>query len=152
MASLFAGNGVVIKCSEQVVWSTSWFIGVIRECLAVCGFDPELVQVCSSIDFSQPILINIFPPACVLLARRSKCPDYFTVDQTYHLHRVGRGWTKSASPSGIATLRSNLHQVAEAATTHLTPITLELGGKDPAVILPGTNLEKWSSLWMRGIL
>jgi acyl-CoA reductase-like NAD-dependent aldehyde dehydrogenase len=42
-------------------------------------------------------------------------------------------------------------KVAMAATTHLTPVTLELGGKDPAVILPGTNLEQWASTWMRGV-
>jgi acyl-CoA reductase-like NAD-dependent aldehyde dehydrogenase len=39
-----------------------------------------------------------------------------------------------------------------AATQHLTPVTLELGGKDPAIVLPGTDIEQWSSLWMRGIL
>ena len=42
-------------------------------------------------------------------------------------------------------------QVAVAATVNLTPVTLELGGKDPAIILPGTELEKWISVWMRGI-
>jgi len=31
-------------------------------------------------------------------------------------------------------------------------VTLELGGKDPAIVLPGTDIERWSSLWMRGIL
>lgn len=39
-----------------------------------------------------------------------------------------------------------------AATEHLTPVTLELGGKDPAIVLPHTDLQKWASLWMRGIL
>lgn len=43
-------------------------------------------------------------------------------------------------------------KVAVAATVNLTPVTLELGGKDPAIILPGTNLEKWISIWMRGVL
>ncbi|SRR6266404_5820707 len=43
-------------------------------------------------------------------------------------------------------------QIAIAATQHLTPVTLELGGKDPAIVLPGTDIERWSSLWMRGIL
>lgn len=46
----------------------------------------------------------------------------------------------------------NYPQVAMAATEHLTPVTLELGGKDPAIILPDTDLQKWSSIWMRGIL
>lgn len=42
-------------------------------------------------------------------------------------------------------------QVAEAATEHLTPVTMELGGKDPAIVLPGTDIDKWASVWMRGI-
>ncbi|KAJ7470256.1 Aldehyde/histidinol dehydrogenase [Mycena latifolia] len=45
IASLFAGNGIVLKCSENVFWSTQWFVGAIRKCLAICGHDPELVQV-----------------------------------------------------------------------------------------------------------
>ena len=34
----------------------------------------------------------------------------------------------------------------------MTPVTLELGGKDPAIILPETNLARSMSLWMRGVL
>lgn len=44
-----------------------------------------------------------------------------------------------------------MQQVAQAAAKNLTPVTLELGGKDPAIILPYTNLERWISVWMRGI-
>jgi len=42
LASLFSGNAVVLKCSEQVIWSTTWFVGAIKECLRACHFDPEL--------------------------------------------------------------------------------------------------------------
>ncbi len=42
-------------------------------------------------------------------------------------------------------------QVAQAATEYLTPVTLELGGKDPAIILPSTDLQKYISLLMRGV-
>jgi acyl-CoA reductase-like NAD-dependent aldehyde dehydrogenase len=42
-------------------------------------------------------------------------------------------------------------EVAKAAAEILTPVTLELGGKDPVIILPRTDLRKWVSLWMRGI-
>lgn len=45
LAGIFAGNGVVLKCSENVIWSTSWFVGAIQEGLRVCGYDPELVQL-----------------------------------------------------------------------------------------------------------
>lgn len=45
LASIFAGNACVLKCSENVIWSTTWFVDVIKRCLVVCGHDPELVQV-----------------------------------------------------------------------------------------------------------
>ncbi|KIJ48108.1 hypothetical protein M422DRAFT_248289 [Sphaerobolus stellatus SS14] len=43
-------------------------------------------------------------------------------------------------------------KVAQAATVHLTAVTLELGGKNPALILPGTDIKKWFPMWMRGVL
>jgi acyl-CoA reductase-like NAD-dependent aldehyde dehydrogenase len=45
LAGLMAGNAVVVKCSEQVAWSSKWFVGAVRECLTACGLDPEVVQV-----------------------------------------------------------------------------------------------------------
>jgi hypothetical protein len=45
LASLFAGNSCVIKCSEQVAWSSAWFFGGVRKCLEACGHDPEVVQL-----------------------------------------------------------------------------------------------------------
>jgi acyl-CoA reductase-like NAD-dependent aldehyde dehydrogenase len=38
------------------------------------------------------------------------------------------------------------------AAERMVPITLELGGKDPAVVLPDTNLNQWIHVWLRGIL
>ncbi|KAJ9097269.1 hypothetical protein QFC21_004938 [Naganishia friedmannii] len=45
LAALFAGNTVVLKCSEQVLWSTRWIIDAVRECLRACDMDPEAVQL-----------------------------------------------------------------------------------------------------------
>ena len=45
LAAIFAGNGIVVKCSENVIWSTQWYVAAIKECLRTCGQDPELVQV-----------------------------------------------------------------------------------------------------------
>lgn len=45
LASLFAGNTVVVKCSEQVAWSSRWYIGGIKACLRASGLDPEVVQL-----------------------------------------------------------------------------------------------------------
>ena len=48
VAAIFAGNAIVLKCSEHVVWSTNWFVGAIHQCLRACGYKSsiqELVQV-----------------------------------------------------------------------------------------------------------
>lgn len=45
IAALFAGNSVILKCSEQVIWSTQWYIEAIRNCLQACGHNPNVVQV-----------------------------------------------------------------------------------------------------------
>ncbi|KAJ7349173.1 Aldehyde/histidinol dehydrogenase [Mycena albidolilacea] len=117
MASLFAGNAIVLKCSESVFWSTQWFVSVIRKCLQACGHDPELVQ-----------LVCCFPEQADALTKSPHIKHITFIGS----ETVGR-------------------KIAMAATEHLTPVTLELGGKDPAIILEGTDLNKWSSLWMRGI-
>ncbi|KDR81893.1 hypothetical protein GALMADRAFT_240173 [Galerina marginata CBS 339.88] len=117
LAALFSGNGVVLKCSEQVVWSTTYFGSVISTCLKACGHSGDLVQI-----------VCCYPEQANAL---TQSPDIkhitFIGSET-----VGR-------------------KVAEAATKHLTPVTLELGGKDPAVILPRTDLKKWASILMRGV-
>lgn len=44
-AALFTGNAVVVKCSEQVVWSSTYFAHLARRALEVEGFDPDVVQL-----------------------------------------------------------------------------------------------------------
>lgn len=44
-AALFSGNALVLKCSEQVAWSSAYFVDVVRQCLEEHGFDPEILQV-----------------------------------------------------------------------------------------------------------
>ncbi|KAL0947454.1 hypothetical protein HGRIS_013561 [Hohenbuehelia grisea] len=117
LAGIFAGNGVVLKCSEKVIWSTGWFVGAISECLRACGHSPELVQV-----------VCCYPEEADAL-------------------------TKSPLIKHITFIGSDTvgKKVAMAAAENLTPVTMELGGKDPAIVLPGTDLKQWISLWMRGI-
>ncbi|KAI0718937.1 meiotic sister-chromatid recombination aldehyde dehydrogenase [Cerioporus squamosus] len=117
MAALFAGNSVVIKCSEHVVWSTSWFVQAIRECLKACGHSEDLVQ-----------LVCCYPEDADALTKSPFIRHITFIGS----ERVGR-------------------IVAQAATEYLTPVTLELGGKDPAIILPSTDLQKYISLLMRGV-
>lgn len=44
-ASLMTGNGLVVKCSEAVVWSSQYFIEIAKQALIVNGFSPDLVQL-----------------------------------------------------------------------------------------------------------
>jgi acyl-CoA reductase-like NAD-dependent aldehyde dehydrogenase len=53
LAAIFAGNAIVLKCSEHVVWSTDWFVNVIRQCLTACGYDDNLVQVRRLLDVNH---------------------------------------------------------------------------------------------------
>lgn len=116
IAGLFAGNAVVVKCSEQVVWSSTWFISAIRECLLACDLPADLVQ-----------LVCCYPSEA----------DALTMSPYIkHITFIG------SEPIG--------RKVLQAATVHLTPVTLELGGKDPCVILPETDLKKWVDTWLRG--
>ncbi|KAG6810295.1 hypothetical protein H0H92_012519 [Tricholoma furcatifolium] len=121
LASLFTGNSVVLKCSENVIWSTSWYVDIIKAGLRACGHSEELVQ-----------LVCCWPEQAHALIKSPEIKHITFIGS----EAVGRkvGWV-----------------VAQAATEHLTPVTLELGGKDPAIVLPGTDLNKWASLWMRGI-
>ncbi|KIM55169.1 hypothetical protein SCLCIDRAFT_1221313 [Scleroderma citrinum Foug A] len=117
IAAIFAGNAIVLKCSEHVVWSTDWFVGAIHKALEVCGHDADIVQT-----------ICCWPDQAEALTKSPLIKHITFIGS----EEVGR-------------------KVAMAATEHLTPVTLELGGKDPAVILPDTDLQQWASVWMRGV-
>ncbi|THH26972.1 hypothetical protein EUX98_g7220 [Antrodiella citrinella] len=117
MAALFAGNSVVIKCSEKVVWSTQYFVQVAKACLEACGYNPDLVQ-----------LVCCYAQEAVHVTK-SPFIRHITFIGSENIGRI----------------------IAADATTHLTPVTLELGGKDPAIIMPATPIEQYISIIMRGI-
>jgi acyl-CoA reductase-like NAD-dependent aldehyde dehydrogenase len=39
-----SGNGIMVKCSEYVAWSTDYWTQIIHTCLKAHGHDPNLVQ------------------------------------------------------------------------------------------------------------
>lgn len=45
IAGVFSGNGVIIKCSERVRWSSEFFINLVKSTLKVCEMDEDLVQL-----------------------------------------------------------------------------------------------------------
>ncbi|TKY89896.1 hypothetical protein EX895_001193 [Sporisorium graminicola] len=115
ISSLFAGNAVVVKASELVAWSATYFVDAMRQCLRVSGCDPELIQ-----------LVTCWPDAAEAL---TQSPDIA------HITFIGS--------EGVGKL------VAQAATKELTPVTLELGGKDPAILLSDADLKQFGSTFMR---
>jgi acyl-CoA reductase-like NAD-dependent aldehyde dehydrogenase len=44
--AIYAGNGIVIKGSEQTAWSAQYNIQVAKAALTACGHDSDLEQVC----------------------------------------------------------------------------------------------------------
>lgn len=116
-ASIASGNAIVVKCSEQVAWSSQFFVQIARKALELHRFDPELVQV-----------VTCWPEHADALTK----------------HRLVKHITFIGS-------RPVAHYVVRAAAEPLTPVVVELGGKDPLIVLEDyTNLPAIASIIMRG--
>lgn len=122
IASIFTGNAIVVKCSEQVVWSSQFFTLLVQECLKACGHDPNLVQLCY----------------CLPPTERNNAANYFTSHPGFkHLTFIGS--------------KPVAHHVLRAASESLTPVVVELGGKDAFIVLDNVKyLNALSSIIMRG--
>ncbi|KAL5339744.1 Aldehyde/histidinol dehydrogenase [Aspergillus crustosus] len=121
ISAIFAGNGIVVKPSEQTAWSSIYFLDIIRGALESCGHSRDLVQsvVC--------------------------------------LPKVADVLTSHEEISQITFIGSRpvAHKVCESAAKALTPVTVELGGKDPAVILDDSRtiseVTSIASILLRGV-
>ncbi|KAL7409741.1 Aldedh-domain-containing protein [Mrakia frigida] len=114
-AALFSGNSLVLKCSEQVAWSSNFFVDVVRTCLAEHGFDPEVLQ-----------LVICYPEEAAALTEHEKIR---------HITFIGS--------------EQVARKVALSATKNLIPCTMELGGKDPAILLPSADIKQFESTFLR---
>jgi acyl-CoA reductase-like NAD-dependent aldehyde dehydrogenase len=147
MAGLFAGNAVVIKCSEQVLWSC--MLNLASWTMLILAYSHMVHRCCSRMSACMrptrgPCAIGL------LLPFRSQCVDHVPSYQVcISLASVSQGLTPRRHITFIGSEPVG-RKVLQAATINLTPVTLELGGKDPCVILPETNLKKWSDIWLRG--
>jgi acyl-CoA reductase-like NAD-dependent aldehyde dehydrogenase len=115
VAALTSGNAIVIKCSEIVAWSSSYFIAGLHACLAACNESPDLVQ-----------LVCCFPPVAPILTSHRNIKHITFIGSEVVAKHVARDAAKS-----------------------LTPCCLELGGKDPMVILEDTNIKFFVQTWLR---
>ena len=118
ISSLFAGNAIVVKASEQTAWSLSYFASIVRDALSACEHSPHLVQT-----------IICWPEVATHLVSH---PDIA------HVTFIGS--------------RTVAHHVCATAAKALTPVCVELGGKDPAIILDDVkDLGRIASILMRGV-
>ncbi|KAK9386609.1 Aldehyde/histidinol dehydrogenase [Lipomyces mesembrius] len=121
ISSIFSGNGIIVKCSESVVWSSRYFVEMVQTCLSVCGHSQDLVQLV--------------------------CPWPSDTDYLTSHPDISHATFIGSKPVA--------HKVLAAAASSLTPVTVELGGKD-AVIVLDEHLASWSrcdalaSVLMRG--
>ncbi|KAL4905279.1 hypothetical protein BDW74DRAFT_153353 [Aspergillus multicolor] len=121
ISAMFAGNGIVVKPSEQTAWSSMYYLDIIRGALESCGHPRDLVQsvVC--------------------------------------LPKVADKLTSHPEIAQITFIGSRpvAHKVCESAAKALTPVTVELGGKDPSVILDDSRtiseVTSIASVLMRGV-
>ncbi|GAA6059804.1 hypothetical protein JCM10212_003699 [Sporobolomyces blumeae] len=117
IASLFSGNAIVVKPSENVAWSSLHVVEAVRSCLAACGEDPELVQIVVTLPDSVEALTG---------DPRIKHITFIGSEE------IGKKVALKAAEVG-------------------TPVLLELGGKDPAVILPSADVKFFMNTWMRAV-
>ncbi|EAW08750.1 aldehyde dehydrogenase family protein [Aspergillus clavatus NRRL 1] len=121
ISAIFAGNGIVVKPSEQTAWCTSFFLEIIRGALSSCGHPRELVQS-----------VVCLPDVADVLTSHSDISQITFIGS-----------------------RPVAHKVCESAAKALTPVTVELGGKDPSVILDDartvSEISSIASVLMRGV-
>lgn len=118
ISSLFSGNALVVKASEQTAWSLNYFTSIARASLSACGHSPNLIQ---------PIVC--WPSVASHLTSH---PDIG------HITFIGS--------------RPVAHLVCASAAKALIPVCVELGGKDPAIILDDIrNIETVTATLMRGV-
>ncbi|ABN67974.2 Meiotic Sister-Chromatid recombination aldehyde dehydrogenase [Scheffersomyces stipitis CBS 6054] len=117
IAALFTGNAIIVKCSEQVIWSSTWYIDLVRLVLKSLEIDPNLVQLC----------------CCY-----AEDADHFTSHPGLsHITFIGS--------------KPVAHKVVESASKELTPVVVELGGKDSLIVLDDVkDIESLSSVILRG--
>lgn len=128
IASIITGNAIIVKCSEQVVWSSEYYIELVRNCLITCDVDPNLVQLF----YCLPPKSNEDDPMMLQPA------NYFTSHHGIkHITFIG------SQP--IA------HQILKCAAKSLTPVVVELGGKDAFIVLESyKDLKSIASIILRG--
>lgn len=116
-AALASGNAIVVKPSEYVAFSTTYYIQCLHRILQRLELPTSLIT-----------LVLCHPPLAPYLSMHPKINHITFIGS----ERVGR-------------------KVMADASVNLTPVTLELGGKDPAIVLKSTKISEFQSVFMRAV-
>lgn len=114
--ALMAGNGVVVKVSEWVAWSSARFQRVFDHALDRVGYSRDLVQIIQGYGDTGKALVQ------------------GGVDKVVFTGSVENG-----------------RRVLEATVANLTPVILELGGKDPLIVCDDAALEQAVHATLAGV-
>jgi acyl-CoA reductase-like NAD-dependent aldehyde dehydrogenase len=115
ISALMAGNGCVVKCSEETAWTSTILSKIINDLLAAHEIDTDLVTFCNGGKEAGEALVN-------------------------HADKI----VFIGSP-GVGKI------VMRTAADTLTPVVLELGGKDAAIVFDDAGAESFGVL-MRAAL
>ncbi|CAO1639280.1 unnamed protein product [Sympodiomycopsis kandeliae] len=116
-AALASGNAIVVKPSEHVAFSTTYYIQCLHRILQALDLPTSLVT-----------LVLCHPPLAPYLTSHR---------QINHITFIGS--------EGVG------RKVMADASANLTSVTLELGGKDPAVVLKSARIKEFHSVFMRAV-
>jgi acyl-CoA reductase-like NAD-dependent aldehyde dehydrogenase len=105
--ALFAGNGVVVKVSEQVAWSSARIQRIFDEALESLGYSRDLVRI-----------VNGFGPTGAALVKSGADKIVFTGSV------------------------ENGKRIIESSAENITPVILELGGKDAFIVCEDAHVEQ----------
>lgn len=110
ISALMAGNGCVIKCSEETAWSATILSTIIHDLLVAYNVDPNLVSFCNGgVDVGETLVSS--------------------ADKIIFIGSPGVGKI-----------------VMRNAADTLTPVVLELGGKDAAIVFNDAGSEAFGVL------
>ncbi|PSR92505.1 Aldehyde dehydrogenase [Actinidia chinensis var. chinensis] len=116
LATVFSGNGIVIKVSEHASWSGCFYLRIIQAALTAVGAPENLVDVITGFTETGQALVS-------------------SVDKVIFVGSPGVG-------------RMIMRNAAET----LTPVTLELGGKDSFVVCEDVDVPHVAQVAVRAAL
>jgi acyl-CoA reductase-like NAD-dependent aldehyde dehydrogenase len=137
ISAVFAGNGIVVKGSEQTAWSTEYFISIARGALKACGHNPSLIQS-----------IICWPNVAPHLTSHPGISHLTFIGSHEVALKVAASTAKSLTQTCLELGRGNI----SCCGLYSSALRFLLGGKDAAVLLDSVNdIERVTATLIRGV-